>query len=145
MPALTFSTARSGDWVDMNVAQALGVKPEKAAMIKEAGVDLMNPKNREEDAVSIYYRNLVQYNVTNIAERFRSAENMPTFNDPINIVFSGGTSMAGNFIELVKDVFSKIEFPLPVKEIRLAKDPLNATAKGALVAAQLEMANQAAS
>ena len=145
MPALTFSSARSGDWVDMNVAQVLGIKPEKAAMIKEQGVDLMNPKNREEDAVAIYYRNLIQYNITNIAERFRAAENMPTFNDPITIVFSGGTSMAGNFIELVKDVFAKIEFPIPLKEIRMAKDPLNATAKGALVAAQLEMANQAAS
>jgi len=40
MPALSFSSARSGDWVDMNVAQALGIKPEKAAMIKEQGVDL---------------------------------------------------------------------------------------------------------
>jgi predicted nucleic acid-binding Zn-ribbon protein len=145
MPALTFSTARSGDWVDMNVAQVLGIKPEKAAQIKEKGVDLMKPMNREEDAVAIYYRNLIQYNITNIAERFRSADNMPTFNDPITIVFSGGTSMAGNFIELVKDVFKKIEFPIPVKDIRLAKDPLNATAKGALVAAQLEMANQAVS
>jgi len=143
MPALTFSSARSGDWVDMNVAQVLGIKPEKAAQIKEKGVDLMKPMNREEDAVAIYYRNLIQYNITNIAERFRSADNMPTFNDPITIVFSGGTSMAGNFIELVKDVFAKIEFPIPVKEIRMARDPLNATAKGALVAAQLEMANQA--
>ncbi|MBV8880246.1 MAG: hypothetical protein JO332_09800, partial [Planctomycetaceae bacterium] len=94
MPALSFSTARSGDWVDMNVAQALGIKPEKAAMIKEQGVDLMNPKNREEDAIAIYYRNLIQYNVTNIAERFRSADNMPSFKDPISVVFSGGTSMA---------------------------------------------------
>jgi hypothetical protein len=142
MPALSFSTARSGDWVDRNVAQALGIKPEKAAQIKEKGVDLMAPKNREEDAISIYYRNLVQYNITNIAERFRSAENMPSFKEPISVVFSGGTSMAGNFIELVKDVFKKIEFPLPVKDVRMAKDPLNATAKGALVAAQLEMANQ---
>lgn len=142
MPALSFSTARSGDWVDRNVAQALGIKPEKAAMMKEKGVDLMSPKNREEDAIAIYYRNLIQYNVTNIAERFRSAENMPSFKEPISIVFSGGTAMAGNFIELVKDVFKKIDFPIPVKEIRLAKDPLNATAKGALVAAQLEMANQ---
>jgi cell division septum initiation protein DivIVA len=142
MPALSFSTARSGDWVDRNVAQALGIKPEKAAQLKEKGVDLMAPKNREEDAISIYYRNLVQYNISNIAERFRSADNMPSFKEPISIVFSGGTSMAGNFIELVKDVFSKIEFPLPVKEVRMAKDPLNATAKGALVAAQLEMANQ---
>jgi len=142
MPALSFSTSRSGDWVDRNVAQVLGIKPEKAAQIKEKGVDLMSPKNREEDAIAIYYRNLIQYNVTNIAERFRSAENMPTFKEPISIVFSGGTAMGGNFIELVKDVFKKIDFPLPVKEVRLAKDPLNATAKGALVAAQLEMANQ---
>src|SRR6185295_12676325 len=142
MPALSFSTSRSGDWVDRNVAQVLGIKPEKAAQIKEKGVDLMSPKNREEDAIAIYYRNLIQYNVTNIAERFRSAENMPTFKEPISMVFSGGTSMAGNFIELVKEVFKKIEFPIPVKEIRLATDPLNATAKGALVAAQLEMANQ---
>jgi uncharacterized coiled-coil DUF342 family protein len=142
MPALSFSTARSGDWVDRNVAQALGLRPEKAAMLKEKGVDLMAPKNREEDAIAIYYRNLIQYNITNIAERFRSAENMPSFKEPISIVFSGGTAMAGNFIELVKDVFKKIEFPIPVKDVRLAKDPLNATAKGALVAAQLEMANQ---
>ncbi len=143
MPALSFSSARSGDWVDLNVAQVLGIKPEKAAMLKEQGVDLTAPKNREEDAISIYYRNLIQYNISNIAERFRSAENMPTFNDPISVVFSGGTSMAGNFIELVKDVFKKIDFPIPVKEIRMAKDPLNATAKGALVAAQLEMAHLA--
>jgi uncharacterized coiled-coil DUF342 family protein len=142
MPALSFSTARSGDWVDRNVAQALGIKPEKAAMMKEKGVDLMNPQNREEDAISIYYRNLIQYNINNIAERFRNAENMPSFKDPISMVFSGGTALAGNFIELVKDVFNKIDFPIPVKEVRLAKDPLNATAKGALVAAQLEMANQ---
>jgi signal transduction histidine kinase len=141
MPALAFSSSRSGDWVDLNVAQVLGIKPEKAAMLKEQGVDLMAPKNREEDAIAIYYRNLIQYNITNIAERFRSADNMPTFNDPISVVFSGGTSMAGNFIELVRDVFKKIDFPIPVKEVRMAKDPLNATAKGALVAAQLEMAN----
>jgi hypothetical protein len=142
MPALYFSTSRSGDWVDNNVANVLGIKPAKAALIKEKGVDLIKPKNREEDAIAIYYRNLIQYNVTNIAERFRAAENMPSFQDPISIVFSGGTSMATNFIELVKDVFKTIDFPIPVKEVRMAKDPFNATAKGALVASQLEMAAQ---
>jgi hypothetical protein len=140
MPALYFSTSRSGDWVDRNVANALGIKPAKAALIKEKGVDLLKPKNREEDAISIYYRNLIKYNMQNIADRFRAAENMPSFNDPISIVFTGGTSMAGNFIELVKVVFKELDFPIPVKEVRMAKDPFNATAKGALVAAQLEMA-----
>ncbi len=142
MPALTFSTARSGDWVDLNVAQALGIKTAKAAQIKEKGVDLMNPLTREEDAVAIYYRNLIKYNLTNIAERFRAAEDMPSFAEPISIVFSGGTSMAGNFIELVRTVFKELEFPIPVKELRMANDPLHATAKGALAAALMETAEQ---
>jgi hypothetical protein len=144
MPALCFSTARSGDWVDFHVAQALGLTPVKAALIKEKGIDLMNPRTREEDAISIYYRNLIKYNLTNIAERFRAAENMPSFPEPISIVFSGGTSMAGNFIELVKAVFQELDFPIPVKDIRMARDPLHATAKGALAAAMLEMAGQPA-
>ena len=144
MPALTFSSSRSGDWVDLNVAQVLGIKPAKAALIKEKGVDLLAPKTREEDAIAIYYRNLIKYNLTNIAERFRAAENMPSFSDPITMVFSGGTSMAVNFIELVRTVFKELEFPIPVKELRMAKDPLNATAKGALTAAMLEMAQQSA-
>jgi hypothetical protein len=144
MPALTFSTARSGDWVDMNVAQALGIKISKAALLKEKGVDLLAPKTREEDAVAIYYRNLIKYNLMNIAERFRAAENMPSFSEPVSIVFSGGTSMAGNFIELVRTVFKELDFPIPIKDVRMAKDPLNATAKGALTAAMLEMAQQSA-
>jgi hypothetical protein len=142
MPALFFSTARSGDWVDNNVANVLGIKPAKAALLKEKGVDLMKPKNREEDAIAIYYRNLIKYNMTQIAERFRAAENMPSFQEPISIVFAGGTSMAINFIEVVKEEFKTIDFPLPVKEVRMAKDPFNGTAKGALIAAQLEMAAQ---
>lgn len=138
MPALFFSTSRGGDWIDNNVATVLGVKPAKAALIKEKGVDLMKPKTREEDAIAIYYRNLINYTLTNIKERFLAAENMPSFPDPIVIIFSGGTALAGNFIELVRAVFKEMEFPIPVKEIRLAGDPLNATAKGALTAALLE-------
>ncbi len=146
MPALFFSTARSGDWIDNNVANVLGIKPAKASMIKEKGVDLMHPKTREEDAISIYYKNLIVYSLTNIKERFNAAENMPSFPEPITIVFSGGTSMAGNFIELVRAVFKDMEkeFPIPVKQLRMAEDPFNATAKGALTAALLESAQGAA-
>jgi hypothetical protein len=142
MPALFFSTARGGDWIDNNVSNVLGIKPAKAAMLKEKGVDLMKPKTREEDAIAIYYRNLVNYTLNNIKERFLAAENMPSFPEPITIVFSGGTSMAGNFIELVRAVYKEMEFPIPVKEIRMAKDPLNATARGALTAALLDMSSQ---
>ncbi len=140
MPTLTFSTSRGGDWVDNNVAQVLGIKPSKAALLKEKGVDLLNPKNREEDAIAIYYRNLINYTLTNIKDRFEAADNMPSFPDPIVIVFSGGTSMPINFIELVREIFKEMEFPVEVKEIRHAEDALHATAKGALTAALLEAA-----
>ncbi|MHC4606712.1 MAG: disk-shape morphogenesis protein volactin [Planctomycetota bacterium] len=141
MPALYFSTARAGDWVDQNVAQVLGIKPTKASMIKEKGVDLKNPQGREADAIAIYYRNLINYTLTNIKERFLASEDMPSFPDPVTIVFSGGTSLAGGFIDLVRDVLDKMEdFPIPVKEVKHASDPLNAVAKGALTAAVFEAA-----
>ena len=110
--------------------------------MKEKGVDLKNPKTREEDAIAIYYRNLINYTLTNIKERFQSADDMPTFPEPVTMVFSGGTSLAINFIDVVKDVLGKMDdFPIPIKEVRHADDALNSTAKGALTAAVLDMAS----
>jgi hypothetical protein len=40
---------------------------------------------------------------------------MPHFDQPIKIVCGGGTSMANGFIELFKDEFSKLNFPLEIK------------------------------
>jgi hypothetical protein len=137
IPALTFSTARAGDWVDQNVAAVCGIPVSKATLVKEEGVDLMNPQGREQEAVSIYYRNLINYTLTNIKHRFESTDGMPVFPEPIQIVASGGTSLVGNFIECFKDEFKKIDFPIPVKVIRHAEDPLMTVAKGALIAAAI--------
>ena len=137
IPALAFSTARGGDWIDQNVAAVTGIPVSKATHIKESGVDLMSPQGREQEAVAIYYRNLINYTLVNIKHRFESAEGMPVFPDPIQIVASGGTSMVGSFIEAFRDEFKKIDFPIPVKVIRHAEDPLMTVAKGALIAAAI--------
>jgi len=137
IPALTFSTARAGDWVDQNVAAVTGMPVSKATLVKEEGVDLMNPQGREQEAVSIYYRNLINYTLMNIKHRFESAEGMPVFPEPIQIVCCGGTSLVGGFIDCFRDEFQKIDFPIPVKEIRHAEDPLMTVAKGALIAAAI--------
>jgi len=137
IPALAFSTSRAGDWVDQNVAAVIGIPVSKATLIKEEGVDLLNPQTREQEAVAIYYRNLINYTLTNIKHRFESTDGMPVFRDPITIVCSGGTSMVGNFIGCFRDEFQKVNFPIPVKEIRLAENPLMVVAKGALIAAAL--------
>ena len=142
MPALYFSTSRGGDWIDNNVAKVLGIKPTKACMLKEKGVNINEPKTREDDAIAIYYRNLINYTLTNIKERFESAEDMPTFPEPVTMVFSGGTSMIGGFIDLVKGVVNSMDdFPIPIKEVKHASDPFHAVAKGALTAAVLDMAS----
>lgn len=135
LPALSFSTSRAGDWVDRNVANVLGIKVVRATLIKERGIDLTDPQNREEEAIIIYHRNLINYTLTSIKSRFESADDMPNFPDPVQIVCSGGTSMIGGFVDIFKEEFEKVEFPLEVKEIRLAADPFHAVAKGCLMAA----------
>ena len=135
IPALSFSTARGGDWIDRNVATVLGIKASRATAIKEKGVNILNPRNREEEAIEIYYRNLISYTLEAIKTRFESSMGMPAFPEPVEIVCAGGTSMIGGFIEVFKDEFQSIKFPINVKNIRRAEDPLFSVAKGCLVAA----------
>ena len=137
IPCLQFSVARGGDWIDKNVANVLGIKKSKATYIKERGVDIRDPKNREEEAIAIYYRGLINYVLQNIKARFESGQNMPTFNTPVDIACAGGTSMVGGFIEVFRDEFKKIDFPIPIGRIFRSEEALTAVAKGCLVAAAI--------
>lgn len=138
IPAVSFATTRGGDWIDRNVANVLGITASRATSLKEKGVDLRSPRNREEEAIGIYYRNLISYTLENIKRRFESAADRPNFTDPISIVCAGGTSLIGGFIEVFREEFRNINFPIDVKEIRLGEDPLYTVAKGCLVAALSE-------
>lgn len=138
IPAVAFSTTRAGDWIDKNVAQALAIKENRATAIKEKGIDIHKPKSREEEAVVIYYRNLISYTLQNIKSKFESAEQVPQFPDPVDIVCAGGTSMIGGFIDVVKEELKNVEFPIAINEVRLAEEPLHATSRGCLLAALSE-------
>ena len=137
IPCLSFSVARGGDWIDKNVANVLGVPRSKATFIKERGIDIRDPKNREEEAVAIYYRSLINYVLQNIKARFENGKNMPSFQQPIDIACAGGTSLIGGFIEVFRDEFAKIDFPIPIGRIFRAEEALTAVAKGCLVAAAI--------
>ncbi len=137
IPALTFSTSRGGDWIDKNVAAVLGIPVSKATYIKEQPFDMMKPSGREQEAVCIYYRNLINYTLTNIKTRFLGSSGMPEFPEPVDIVCAGGTSLPEGFIDVFKDEFKKLDFPIKIREIRRAQDPLTSVAKGCLVAAAL--------
>jgi actin-like ATPase involved in cell morphogenesis len=128
-----FCLARSGDYIDSNAAQALGVKTSRITTIKEAGLDLLNPKNREETAIKIYYENLISYTCNAIEKKFNNTQDVPNFKEPISIVISGGTSKANNFDKLFEQEIKSKSLPFSIKQVKKASDPLNVVAKGCLL------------
>lgn len=134
---LSFSVARGGDWIDKGAANSVGSTQARICAIKERGINLMNPVGREQEAISFYYKNLIDYALTQIAARFKTIQGQFALPKPIPLVVSGGTSMAGGFMELFEKVFNKKRrrFPIEVSEIRHAAEPLNAVAYGMLIQA----------
>lgn len=132
-PEHQFSIARSGDWIDENAAYAVGLKASRISYIKEAGIDLKNPKGREQEAIKIYYDNLIKYVCDGIEQRFNSIENIPNFQEPISVIVSGGTSKPENFDLLFGEELAKKSLPFQIKNIKKAEDQLNAVSKGCLL------------
>ena len=135
--ALSFSVARGGDWIDAGAAKSIGGTQSRLCAIKEKGVDLNAPQGREQEAITFYYRNLIEYTIDQIILQFAAIRGRFAFPKPVPLVVSGGTSKAGGFLDLFKQVFDKKrkKFPIEVSEIRPATDPMNAVANGLLIQA----------
>jgi hypothetical protein len=128
-----FSVARSGDWIDESSATAIGLTAAKMTAVKEAGMDLLNPKDREQTAIKIHYESLIDYVCKALEKKLNNATNLPNFPQPITVVVSGGSSKILNFDKVFEEELKKKTFPFKIKGIRKAKDPLNAVAKGCLL------------
>ena len=112
IPAVKFSVVRGGDWIDQHVSRVMGISRTRAAAIKEGDVNLMAPRSREEEAVVLYYRNLISYVLQNLKQRFQLARDVPQFEDPVEVVVAGGTSLVGGFVEVFAEELQKVDFPL---------------------------------
>ena len=137
---MVFSVARGGDWIDAGAGKAVGSTQSRMCALKEKGIDLMDPKSREEEALVLYYKSLVEYCIDQTTREFIKIKDRFALPKPIPIIVSGGTSLAGNFLEFFQSVFDKKrrKFPIEVSEIRHASDPLNAVARGLLIQAMQE-------
>ena len=138
---LEFSVARGGDWIDNHAAKAVGTTAARMCAIKEKGVDLANPSNRDEEAIALYIRSLIKYCLENIAIQFKKAQRQIDLPEPIPFVVSGGTTKAGGFLKVFNEEFDAIKkkgFPIQISEVRPAKDPMTAVAEGLLVLATEE-------
>lgn len=134
---LTFSVAQGGDWIDRGVAQSVGATQARVCATKEQGVDLNNPQDRTQEAIAFYYQALIENVFDQITARFKQIEGKFSLAKPIPLIVSGGTSLAGGFMEFFCKVFDqrRKKFPIDVSDIRQAGEPLNAVAYGMLVQA----------
>jgi hypothetical protein len=66
------------------------------------------------------------------------AEKLPRTDRPLPIVLAGGTAKPRGFRELFERTLRARSLPIEVAEVRVATDPLTATARGALIAAMYE-------
>ena len=139
IPVITFSSARAGDWIDEKSAQVCGIVPPRMTGIKEAPNFSLASETptREQAALISYYEAVIQYALENIKRRFETGRDMPEFSEPIDIVNAGGTSSPNGFVEVFKRVYDRMDFPIPVKNIRVAEDPLYTVTRGCLVAGSL--------
>jgi len=137
---LTFSVARGGDWIDQGASRSIGSTQARVCAIKEQGLDLTNPKDRTQEALAFYYKDLINYVLDQISVKFKSIEGKFALTKAIPLIVSGGSSLAGGFMDLFNEVFEarRKKFPIEISGIRQAKDPLNAVAHGMLVQALQE-------
>lgn len=138
IPAVKFSVSRGGDWIDKHVARVMGIPRTRATAIKESGINLLDPKTREEEAVVLYYRSLIQYVLRNLKQRFEVARDVPQFEDPVEVVVAGGTSLVGGFVEVFAEEIQKTRLPLQIAGVRRADDAISSVVRGCLIAATLD-------
>lgn len=137
---LSFSVARGGDWIDHGAAKSTGSTQARMCSLKEKGLNLMQPADRDQEALCVYYKALIEYAIDNVATEFKKIQNKFALPNAIPIIVSGGTSKAGGFLEFFQEVFEakQKKFPIEVSEVRAAREPLDAVARGLLVQALQE-------
>jgi len=132
VPLISFSMTRGGDWIDKSTAKVLNMPVSQVTTIKEQGMNLKSPKSREEEALAIYYRNYIRYFLENMAQVFTKSEETPQFSEPVDIVFAGGSSLVGGFLDMVKEELKNVQLGLKVNEIKISEDPFTSVARGCL-------------
>lgn len=129
------SVARGGDWIDRHVAKARNVPFGKVAHVKERKLDLGNVDTRDslQVALEIYYEDLIRFTLERFAEHFKNSNSV--IEHPMEIVVGGGTASVPGFTKKFEEMLGSVELPIEIAGVRLARDPLHAVARGALVAA----------
>ncbi len=131
VPVFSFSVPKAGDFIDTQAALATGEQVMTVRVVKERSFRLnASGSNPAQNALAVYYMQVI----ANLIEAL-ARQRLPRLNRAIPLVLSGGSVMANGFLEPFVDAFRSAALPIGISEVRIASDPLNSTARGALMAA----------
>jgi hypothetical protein len=140
LPVFTVATTLSGDYIDQSAASVTGETQTTARLHKEQSFRVdSNEGNALDHALSIYYSDVIETAVKALQGAMAETKKLPRFTSPIPLVCAGGTAMARGFLSELENALRNADLPVKFSKAYLAKDVLNTTAKGALVAAMLNM------
>lgn len=140
VPVFSFSIGKAGDFIDSSAASVAGEGATRIRAIKEESFHFNGMfADKVKQALSVYYDDVIRAVVHGLKEEFGRSRNMPRFDRPLPLVVSGGSSLPNGFRARFEKHLTEAQLPVDLAEIRAAKEPLNATARGALVAALAEI------
>jgi hypothetical protein len=140
MPIVSFSIPKAGDYIDQSAAAVTGERANRIRLVKEESFHLNGfHADKTLQVLGVYYDEMIQSLVGGMKEAFLNARNKPKIAKPIPVVLSGGTALPKGFRDRFEKTLKESDFPFPISDVRLAPDPLHASARGALVAAMVDM------
>ncbi len=138
VPVMISSISRGGDDIDKSVARVMHETVNRVRVIKEESLDFTKtPKSNLENALIIYYEDLIMTLLNHLTGILSLAEKLPRLNQAIPIVLAGGTCLPNGFKVKFEQLLKEVKMPIAISSVRLARDPLRATAMGALVSASV--------
>jgi hypothetical protein len=134
VPVISFSIPKAGDFIDSSAASMTGELINRIRLTKEDSFHFNGFfADKIHQVIGVYYDDMIRSLVGALKEAFARSRDLPKFNRPVPMVLSGGTALPPGFRERFEKILGEQDFPVTVSEIRLAQNPLLATAKGALV------------
>jgi actin-like ATPase involved in cell morphogenesis len=139
MPGASFSIAKAGDFIDTSAAAVTGELAVRVRAEKEEKFHFNGSfTDRMHQVLTVYYDDMIESVIAGMKQVFSDTKKMPKVTKPVPVVISGGTASPEGFRERFEKALLAAELPIPISEVRLAKDPLTATARGALIAGLAE-------
>ncbi|MCX6629478.1 MAG: hypothetical protein NTW28_17815 [Candidatus Solibacter sp.] len=136
VPVINFAIPKAGDFIDAQAALVTGELATRMRVLKELNFVVNGLSgDRVQNALSVYYDDVIQTLANTLRSTISSTQRLPKLDQSVPIVLSGGTAIPKGFLERFTAALQPEDFPIKISEIRVAADPLNSTARGALMAA----------